>query len=55
MKLAAQEGLVPRERFADKLRALHEWGYDGVELNGRQLSERLAETARFLREQWRSA
>jgi sugar phosphate isomerase/epimerase len=43
VKLAAQEGLVPGERFADKLRALQEWGYDGVELNGRQLRERLPE------------
>ena len=43
MNLAAQEGLVPGERFADKLAALRKWGYDGVELNGRQLRERLPE------------
>lgn len=34
---------MPGERFAEKLAALSEWGYDGVELNGRQLRERLPE------------
>jgi sugar phosphate isomerase/epimerase len=43
VKLAAQEGMVPGERFAEKLAALREWGYDGVELNGRQLRDRLPE------------
>src|SRR5829696_1920897 len=50
MKLAAQEGLVPGERFAEKLRALEGWGYDSMELNGRQLRERLPEVKAALAE-----
>ncbi len=38
------------ERFAEKLAALGKWGYDGVELNGRQLRERLPEVKAALAE-----
>lgn len=34
MKLACQEGLVPGQSFAEKLRKLEEYGFEGVELNG---------------------
>src|SRR5919206_1209947 len=43
VKLAAQEGLVPGATFAEKLRNLQAYGYDGVELNGRDLRSRLPE------------
>ncbi|MBI2940119.1 MAG: sugar phosphate isomerase/epimerase [Chloroflexi bacterium] len=43
MKLACQEGLVPGQSFAEKLANLHRWGYEGVELNGRGLRERVPE------------
>src|SRR5262245_66473445 len=43
LKLAAQEGLIPGETFAAKLDHLARFGYDGVELNGRRLRERLPE------------
>jgi sugar phosphate isomerase/epimerase len=43
MKLAAQEGLVPGGTFAEKLANLRSYGFDGVELNGRELRGRLPE------------
>ena len=43
MKLAAQESLVPGESFAEKLANLAAYGFDGVELNGRDLRPRLPE------------
>jgi sugar phosphate isomerase/epimerase len=43
MKLSVQEGNVPGDSFAQKLANLHAWGYDGVELNGRDLRQRLPE------------
>jgi sugar phosphate isomerase/epimerase len=50
MKIAAQEGLVPGGTFAEKLRNLEAYGFDGVELNGRQLRERLPEVKAALAE-----
>lgn len=38
MKLSCQEGLVPGETFAEKLRNLERYGFEGVELNGGQLN-----------------
>lgn len=43
MRIAAQEGLVPGTTFAEKLRHLEAYGFDGVELNGRDLRARLPE------------
>jgi sugar phosphate isomerase/epimerase len=43
VRLAAQEGLVPGETFAERLALLARLGYDGVELSGRRLRERLPE------------
>jgi sugar phosphate isomerase/epimerase len=43
MKLAAQENLVPGSTFAEQLANLRAYGYDGVELNGRELRSRLPE------------
>jgi sugar phosphate isomerase/epimerase len=48
VKIAAQEGLVPGEAFAEKLSQLRDLGYDGVELHGRQLRQRLPEIKRAL-------
>lgn len=39
MKLSCQEGLAPGDTFADKLRNLESYGFEGVELAGAQLSE----------------
>jgi sugar phosphate isomerase/epimerase len=45
MKLACQEGLAPGATFAEKLRKLEQYGFEGVELNGGRLvdAEGLAE------------
>jgi sugar phosphate isomerase/epimerase len=48
MKIAAQENLVPGSTFVEKLANLHAYGYDGVELNGRQLRPRLPEISAAL-------
>lgn len=37
MKLSCQEGLVPGRSFAEKLRNLEAYGFDGIELNGGHL------------------
>lgn len=39
MKLACQEGLVPGRTFAEKLRNLERFGFQGVELNGHWLND----------------
>jgi sugar phosphate isomerase/epimerase len=39
MKLSCQEGLVPGETFAEKLRNLERYGFAGVELNGGRLND----------------
>ena len=39
MKLSCQEGLVPGETFAEKLRNLERYGFEGVELNGGKLND----------------
>ena len=39
MKLSCQEGLAPGETFAEKLRNLEKYGFDGVELNGGKLND----------------
>lgn len=39
MKLSCQEGLVPGTTFAEKLKNLEKYGFDGVELNGGRLSD----------------
>ena len=43
MRLAAQEGLVPGETFAERLAQLARLGYDGVELSGRRPREEAQE------------
>src|SRR6476646_9237315 len=52
MKLSCQEGLVPGASFAEKLRNLEAYGFEGVELNGGQLlsAEGLAERKAALRD-----
>lgn len=37
MKISCQEGLAPGSSFAEKLKNLEAYGFDGVELNGGQL------------------
>jgi sugar phosphate isomerase/epimerase len=39
VKLSCQEGLIPGETFAEKLRNLERYGFEGVELNGGRLNE----------------
>ena len=39
MKLACQENLVPGDTFAEKLKKLEKYGFEGVELNGSNLLE----------------
>lgn len=39
MKLSCQEGLIPGETFAEKLRNLERYGFEGVELNGGRLND----------------
>jgi sugar phosphate isomerase/epimerase len=43
VKIAAQENLVPGESFRDRLTNLESYGYDGIELHGRDLRRRLPE------------
>lgn len=50
VKIAAQEGLVPGDSLAQKVGNLHAYGYDGVELNGRNLRSRLPEIKAVLAE-----
>jgi len=49
MKLACQENLVPGESLSEKLAKLEDWGYEGVEFQGRNLRERVAEVKRSLK------
>jgi sugar phosphate isomerase/epimerase len=39
MKLSCQEGLIPGATFAEKLRNLERYGFEGVELNGGALND----------------
>ncbi|HLK61437.1 MAG TPA: sugar phosphate isomerase/epimerase family protein [Chthonomonadaceae bacterium] len=39
MKLSCQEGLIPGATFAEKLRNLEAYGFEGVELNGGALND----------------
>ena len=52
MKLSCQEGLVPGSSFAEKLRNLEAYGFEGVELNGGALNsaEGVAERKAALRD-----
>src|SRR5882672_11305286 len=52
MKLSCQEGLVPGANFAEKLRHLEAYGFEGVELNGGALNspDGLAERKAALRD-----
>ncbi|HLJ53384.1 MAG TPA: sugar phosphate isomerase/epimerase family protein [Chthonomonadaceae bacterium] len=52
MKLSCQEGLVPGSSFAEKLRNLEAYGFEGVELNGHALNtaEGVAERKAALRD-----
>ncbi|SEN31171.1 sugar phosphate isomerase/epimerase family protein [Lihuaxuella thermophila] len=43
MKFAAQENLVPGSTFVEKVKNLAAYGYEGIELNGHGLAERLEE------------
>lgn len=49
MKLASQENLVAGDKLAEKLAKLEDWGYEGVELQGRGLPERLGEVKQALK------
>ena len=40
MKLSCQEGLVPGDTFAEKLKNLEKFGFDGVELDGNKLHDK---------------
>lgn len=52
MKLSCQEGLVPGATFAEKLKNLEKYGFEGIELNGSYLHtpEGLAERKAALRD-----
>lgn len=52
MKIACQEGLVPGKNFAEKLRHLEAYGFEGVELNGSHVlrPEGLAERREALKD-----
>ena len=52
MKLSCQEGLVPGASFAERLRNLADYGFEGVELNGGALNsvEGVAERKAALRD-----
>ena len=52
MKLSCQEGLIPGANFAEKLRNLEAYGFEGVELNGGALNtpEGVAERKAALRD-----
>ena len=52
MKLSCQEGLVPGSSFAEKLRNLEAYGFEGIELNGGALNspEGVAERKAALRD-----
>src|SRR5579871_4787050 len=39
MKLSCQEGLIPGATFAEKVRNLEKYGFEGVELNGGALND----------------
>jgi len=43
MKLACQENMVPGASFAERVAKAQDWGYDGVEIWGSNLSDRMAE------------
>lgn len=43
LRLACQESLAPGETFLEKAEALHRFGYEGVEVWGHGLGERLGE------------
>lgn len=49
MKLACQENMVPGKSLSEKLSRLADWGYQGVEFQGRDLRERVAEVKQALR------
>lgn len=48
MKLAAMETIIPGETFAQKLENLSSYGFEGVELSGSNLKERLPELKKAL-------
>ncbi len=52
MKLSCQEGLIPGVTFAEKVRNLERYGFEGVELNGGKLNDPagLAERIEALRD-----
>ena len=43
MKLACQENMVPGDSFADRVAKAQDWGYEGVEIWGSNLRDRMAE------------
>jgi sugar phosphate isomerase/epimerase len=49
MKLACQENMVPGATLTEKLAKLEDWGYQGVELQGRDLRERVSEVKQALK------
>ncbi len=48
MRLAAQEKLIPGDSFAEQIRNLEAYGYEGIELNGQALRGRLPDVRRAL-------
>jgi len=49
MKLACQEGMVPGSTLAEKVARLEDWGYQGIEIWGSNLRERVAEIKQALK------
>jgi len=49
MKLACQEGMVPGASLAEKIARLEDWGYEGIEIWGSNLRERVPEIKEALK------
>ena len=48
MKLAVQENLVPGETFAEKLRNMENYGFEGVEISYRSMPQKMEEAKQTL-------
>jgi sugar phosphate isomerase/epimerase len=49
MKLACQEGMVPGASLAEKVARLEDWGYEGIEIWGSNLRQRVGEIKQALK------
>ena len=43
LKVASQEGIIPGNDLPEKLARMEKWGFDGVEIGGRELARRVPE------------